>query len=77
MLIAYAVGRFIIVALDRKAGKLTLSLRDRQDNLIATYRFNDTDFEKLEIDTSESIILMEIDIDGQKSIRKIYLSSKN
>ncbi len=76
MVIAYSVGRFIIVALDRKAGKLTLSLRDRRDKLISVFEFNDTDFEKLEVDTPEPIILLEIDIDGRKTKRKIYLAAK-
>ena len=76
MIFAYAVGRIIFVALDRKAGQLVLSFRDRRGKHISTFHFNDTDFEKLEVATSESVIVMEMDMDGQRFKRKIYLSEK-
>ncbi len=73
MLIAYALNKTIIIGTDKKVNKLVVKIFDKDNNRLATYDFTDTDFAKIDFDTPEKVLFLEIKMDSEKKRKKIYL----
>ena len=74
MLLAYTVNRSIIIALDHPANHLIVKIKNSQNELLATYEFFQTDFEKIDFETNEKILFLELTIDDQIEQRKLFFN---
>ena len=73
MVLAYAVEKHIIIALDKKAKHLKVRIKDEKDKEIRSCDFFDTDFKNIELDIDKGFVRLEIDIDGEVTERKVYV----
>ncbi len=73
MLIVYAIPQSIIIGLDRKVAHLVVKIFDTNKNLLAHFDFTGTDFEKIDFNTTEKVLIIELITDNKKEQRKIYL----
>ncbi len=69
MLLAYAVDRNIIVALDNKVSEITINFKNSKQKLLKTFTFFQTDFVSIDFETTEKILILEIQI-AKKIIRR-------
>ena len=74
MLLAYTVNRSIIIALDNSANHLIVKIKNSQNEPLATYEFFKTDFEKIDFETNERMLFLELTIDDQKEHRKLFFN---
>ena len=74
MLLAYTVNRSIIIALDNSANHLIVKIKNSQKVVLATYEFYNTDFEKINFETNERMLFLELILDGQKEERKLFFN---
>lgn len=74
MLLAYTVNRSIIIALDNPANHLIVKIKNSQKVVLATYEFYNTDFEKINFETNERMLFLELILDGQKEERKLFFN---
>ncbi len=74
MLLAYTVNRSIIIALDNPVNHLIVKIKNSQKKLLATYEFFQTDFEKIDFETDERMLFLELILDNQKEHRKLFFN---
>ena len=74
MILAYAVEKHIIIALDKKAKHLKVRIKDEKDREIRSCDFFDTDFKNIDLDIDKGFLTIELDIDGEVTERKVYVS---
>ena len=74
MLLAYTVNRSIIIALDKKVNHLIVKIKNSQNEHLATYEFFKTDFEKIDFETNERMLFLELILDNQKEQRKLFFN---
>ena len=74
MILAYAVEKHIIIALDKKAKHLKVRIKDKKDREIRSCDFFDTDFKNIDLDIDKGFVTIELDIDGEVTERKVYVS---
>ena len=74
MLLAYTVNRSIIIALDKRVNHLIVKIKNSQKVVLATYEFINTDFEKIDFETNERMLFLELILDNQKEQRKLFFN---
>ena len=71
MLLAYTVKQSIIIALDVPSNHLIVKIKNKQHEILTTYEFFQTDFEKIDYVTPEKILFLDIITDGQTLHKKL------
>ncbi len=74
MLLAYTVNHSIIIALDKKVNHLIVKIKNSQKELLTTYEFFKTDFEKIDFETNERMLFLELRLDNKIEQRKLFFN---
>ena len=73
MLLAYVVQNYLFVAFDKEVTQGRIRLMDKQKHFIKEHLFKQSSFEKMSIAEKDTIIFLEINFDGEKITKKIYV----
>lgn len=73
MVLAYAVEKHLIIALDRKPKQLKVMIKNEDNQIICSCIFFDTDFTKIDLNIIKGFVRLKLDIDGDVTERKVYV----